>query len=89
LDWALYVPYLLRNHHCPLPLPLLLLLLPLLLLCWKDNWEEAVDLFGQLKGNQLGVRPNTVTYNILMSACLARDKPQHVSCCCHHCRQDP
>lgn len=38
-----------------------------------------MELFQQLKSNQLGVRPNSVTYNILMSACLAKDKPQHVS----------
>lgn len=46
---------------------------------FQDNWDAAVDLFNQLKSNQLGVRPNSVTYNILMSACLARDKPQTVS----------
>lgn len=49
------------------------------LLCLQDNWDAAVDLFNQLKGNHLGVRANNVTYNILMSACLARDKPQTVS----------
>lgn len=45
----------------------------------QDNWDAAVDLFQQLKSNQLGVRPNSVTYNILMLACLARDRPQNVS----------
>jgi hypothetical protein len=44
----------------------------------QDNWDAAVDVFHQLKGNQLGVRPNSVTYNILMSACLAQDRPQNV-----------
>eukprot|EP00879_Flechtneria_rotunda_P000660 GHRR01000774.1.p1 GENE.GHRR01000774.1~~GHRR01000774.1.p1 ORF type:complete len:981 (+),score=385.98 GHRR01000774.1:3353-6295(+) len=43
----------------------------------EDSWDDAVQLFNQLKAGQLGVRPNSVTYNILMSACLARDKPQH------------
>lgn len=38
-----------------------------------------MDLFQQLKSNQLGVRPNSVTYNILMSACLVKDRPQNVS----------
>lgn len=47
----------------------------------QDNWDAAVDLFNQLKANQLGVRPNSVTYNILMSACLSQDKPQQVR---HH-----
>jgi hypothetical protein len=46
----------------------------------QDNWDAAVELFQQLKSNQLGVRPNSVTYNILMSACLTRDRPQNVSC---------
>lgn len=44
----------------------------------QDDWDTAVQLFQQLKSNQLGVRPNSVTFNILMSACLARDQPQHV-----------
>ncbi|WIA19333.1 hypothetical protein OEZ85_003965 [Tetradesmus obliquus] len=44
----------------------------------EDNWDCAVELFQELKANRLGVRPNSVTYNILMSACLARDKPQTV-----------
>lgn len=45
----------------------------------QDNWDAAVELFQQLKGNQLGVKANSVTYNILMSACLTRDRPQNVS----------
>jgi hypothetical protein len=45
----------------------------------QDNWDSAVELFQELKANRLSVRPNSVTYNILMSACLARDKPQTVS----------
>lgn len=45
----------------------------------QDNWDAAVELFGQLKANALGVRPNSVTYNILMSACLGRERPEHVS----------
>lgn len=45
----------------------------------QDNWDAAVELFQQLKSNQLGVRPNSVTYNILMSACLTRGRPQSVS----------
>jgi hypothetical protein len=48
-------------------------------ICLQDNWDSAVELFQELKANRLGVRPNSVTYNILMSACLARDKPQTVS----------
>ncbi|WIA39598.1 hypothetical protein OEZ86_005682 [Tetradesmus obliquus] len=44
----------------------------------EDNWDCAVELFQELKANRLGVRPNSVTYNILMSACLACDKPQTV-----------
>lgn len=34
------------------------------------GWDAAVELFQQLKSNQLGVRPNSVTYTILMSVCL-------------------
>ncbi|KAF8058856.1 hypothetical protein HT031_005424 [Scenedesmus sp. PABB004] len=46
----------------------------------QDAWDAAVELFGQLKTNALGVRPNAVTFNILMSACLARDSPHMARC---------
>jgi hypothetical protein len=49
----------------------------------QDDWDAALRLFQTLKSGGLGVRPNSVTYNILMGACLSRDWPQQV--CLRRC----
>lgn len=44
----------------------------------QDGLEAAVNLFQRMKVPGSGVRPNTITYNLLMGACLASDQAAQV-----------
>lgn len=44
----------------------------------QDGWEPAWNLFSHMKLPSSSLKPNTITYNILMSACLAHGQPTKV-----------